>query len=156
LVSNGWIQKEPAIRLQSTFIMHYNCIFHACHCEKHHNVYPHSVMFPFGIGSIGTDQKLFQKKRIGTYRIPTDCGTWYPPCRFLSIILHLHSSYEKGIIKRTIVYLINRSKGLMTIFDVRKRDINYNIQHWLNLFVNMHNKKIEKKIVVKRRAGKVY
>jgi hypothetical protein len=109
--------------------MHYNCIFQACHCEKHHNVYPHSVMFPFGIGSSGTDQKLFQKKRIRTYSILTDCGTRYPrACRFLSIILHLHSSYEKGIIERTIHYLIDRSKGLMTIFHVRKLDLNHNIQ----------------------------
>ncbi|MDW0256683.1 MAG: hypothetical protein QN732_10135 [Nitrososphaeraceae archaeon] len=54
--------KEPAIHLQSTFIMDYNCIFQACHFEKNHNVYPHNVMFPFGIGSSGTDQKLFQKE----------------------------------------------------------------------------------------------
>ena len=51
-----WLDsKEPALHLQSTFIMH-------CHCEKNHNVYPHNVMFPFGIGSSGTDQKLFQKE----------------------------------------------------------------------------------------------
>jgi len=72
--------------------MHYNCIFQACHYEKHHNVYPHSVMFPFGIGSSGTDQKLFQK-RIRTYSISTDCCTPYPrACSFLSIIHHLHST----------------------------------------------------------------
>ena len=39
-------------------------------------------------------------------------------------------------------------KGLMTIFHVRKRDVQQ-ITDWLNLFDNMHNKEIEKKNVVK-------
>lgn len=38
----------------------------------------------------------------------------------------------------------------MIIFHVRKLDVNYNITtNWLNLFFNMQNKEIEKKIVVK-------
>ncbi len=39
-----------------------------------------------------------------------DVGTWYPmqACQFLELEHHIHSSYEKSIIERTIQYIKNR------------------------------------------------
>ena len=42
-------------------------------------------------------------------------------CRFLKINHDLHSSYEKSIIERTMQYIKDRTKDLMTIFRVEKR-----------------------------------
>ena len=40
------------------------------------------------------------------HSVSTDGGTWYPQaCRFLKINHHLHSSYEKSIIERTMQYI---------------------------------------------------
>ena len=42
-------------------------------------------------------------KRYGEHPVSTDGGTWYPQaCRFLRLQHHIHSSYEKSIIERTI------------------------------------------------------
>ena len=41
----------------------------------------------------------------GYHPVSTDGGTWYPQaCRFLKLNHHLHSSYEKSIIERTMHY----------------------------------------------------
>ncbi|HZC47489.1 MAG TPA: hypothetical protein VE244_00375, partial [Nitrososphaeraceae archaeon] len=57
-------------------------------------------------------------------------GTWYPQaCKFLNMNHHLHSSYEKSMIERTI-YSTSRIKLnalIMTIFLVEKKNVNYNI-----------------------------
>jgi len=42
-------------------------------------------------------------ERFGEYHISTDGGTWYPQaCKFLKLKHHLHSSYGKSIIERTM------------------------------------------------------
>jgi hypothetical protein len=112
---------------------------------------PIVLCFHLGLDPVVETKNYFKKKRIRTYSKSTDCGTWYPrACRFLSIIHHLHSSYEKGIIERIIHYINDRTEGFDDYFPCTKARCK--LQHttnWLNLFVNMHNKEIEKKIVVK-------
>jgi hypothetical protein len=42
-------------------------------------------------------------------------GTWYPPqaCRFLKLVYHLHSTFEKSVIKRTMQYIQDRTKNVL-------------------------------------------
>ena len=48
-------------------------------------------------------------RKYGKHPVSTDGGTWYPQvCKFLNMNNHLHSSYEKSMIERTIQYA---SKG---------------------------------------------
>jgi putative transposase len=63
----------------------------------------------------------------GKYPISTDFGTWYPHqiCKFLKINYHLHSSYEKSIIERTIQYIRDRTKECFDdYFLCKKRSAN--------------------------------
>jgi regulatory protein YycH of two-component signal transduction system YycFG len=70
--------------------------------------------------------------------------------QILSIIHHLHSSDKKGIIERTILYINDRTEWFDDYFLCTKARCKLqHIINWLSLFVNMHNKEIEKKIVVK-------
>jgi putative transposase len=82
----------------------------------------------------------------GQHPVSTDGGTWYPQaCRFLRLPHHIHSSYEKNIIERTIQYIIkDRTKCFDDYFPCRKK--NCNLLHewnWLNLFVGYHNKQLQ-------------
>ena len=47
----------------------------------------------------------------GQHPVSTDGGTWYPQaCRFLRLDHHhIHSSYEKSIIERTMQYIKDRT-----------------------------------------------
>jgi putative transposase len=46
------------------------------------------------------------------HSVSTDGGTWYPQfCRFLKINRHLHSSYEKSIIERTMQFIKDRTES---------------------------------------------
>jgi putative transposase len=46
-------------------------------------------------------------KEYGEHPVSTDGGTWYPQaCKFLNLNHHIHSSFEKSIIERTM-----QSKG---------------------------------------------
>ncbi len=55
--------------------------------------------------------------------VSTDGGTWYPPqaCQFLKLEHHIHSSYEKRIIERTIQYIKDRIESFDDYFPCRKR-----------------------------------
>ena len=90
-------------------------------------------------------------RKYGKHRISTDGGTWYPQaCRFLKIRHHLHSSYEKSVIERTIQYIKDRTECFDDYFPCMKQKCKLqHIMNWFNLFVNMQNKEIEKKVVVK-------
>ena len=81
-------------------------------------------------------------KRYGEHPVSTDGGTWYPrACRFLRLQHHIHSSYEKSIIERTIQYIKDRTEGFDDYFPCRKNKCKLqHIQKWLNLFVCHHNK----------------
>ena len=46
-------------------------------------------------------------------------GNWYPQaCRFLKVGHHLHSSFEKSIIERTMQYLKDKTDSLVFTFLV--------------------------------------
>jgi putative transposase len=80
-------------------------------------------------------------KRYGEHPVSTDGGTWYPQaCRFLGLRHHIHSSYEKSIIERTVQYIKDRTEGFDDYFPCRKSKCKLqHIQKWLNLFVRYYN-----------------
>ncbi len=80
----------------------------------------------------------------GKHPVSTDGGTWYPQaCKFLKLDHHLHSSYEKSIIERTMQYIKDRTESFDDYFPCRKENCNlFHIKNWINLFVNMHNKEV--------------
>ncbi|MDN5846969.1 MAG: hypothetical protein L0H53_11920 [Candidatus Nitrosocosmicus sp.] len=44
------------------------------------------------------------------YPVSTDGGVWYPmACRFLNLKHHIHSTYEKFLIERTMQYIKDRT-----------------------------------------------
>ncbi|HEY6165266.1 MAG TPA: hypothetical protein VIW25_10160 [Nitrososphaeraceae archaeon] len=67
-------------------------------------------------------------KKYGKYPVSTDGGTWYPQaCRFLKLPHHTHSYYERSIIERTIQYIKDRTRVLMTIFHVKRITAHWNM-----------------------------
>ncbi len=79
--------------------------------------------------------------------VSTDGGTWYPQaCRFLMQKRHIHSSFEKSLIERTIQYIKDRTNECFDdYFPCKRKDKKCNLFHvknWLNLFVNIHNKEV--------------
>jgi putative transposase len=77
----------------------------------------------------------------GKHTVSTDGGTWYPmACKFLKLKHHIHSSYEKSLIERTMQYIKDRTEIFDDYFPCKK--IGCKLKHvlnWLNLFVNRHN-----------------
>jgi putative transposase len=61
----------------------------------------------------------------GPHPVSTDRGIWYPQaCRFLKLKYHIHSSFEKSIMKRTIQYIKDRTKDCFDdYFPCRRRKI---------------------------------
>ena len=50
-------------------------------------------------------------KEYGEHPVYTDGGSWYPQaCKFLNLKHHIHSSFEKSILERTMQYLKDRTK----------------------------------------------
>jgi putative transposase len=76
--------------------------------------------------------------------VSTDGGTWYPQaCRFLKLTHHIHSSYEKSIIERTMQYIKDRTESFDDYFPCSKEKCNlFHIKNWFKLFLNMHNKEV--------------
>ena len=84
-------------------------------------------------------------KEYGRHPISTaDGGTWYPQsCKFLKLKHHLHSSFEKSIIERTMQYIKNRTEGFDDYFPCRKKKGKLkHVKQWLNLFADYYNKEI--------------
>jgi len=79
----------------------------------------------------------------GEHPVSTDGGTWYPQaCQFLKLKHHIHSSYEKSIIERTMQYIKDRTEGFDDYFPCRKKNCKLkHVQQWLNLFAYYFNKK---------------
>ena len=102
--------------------------------------------------SISKERNMFVAERFlsniienyGYHPVSTDGGTWYPQaCRFLKLNHHLHSSYEKSIIERTMQYIKDRTEGFDDYFPCRKKKCKLrHVKQWLNLFVNYYNKEI--------------
>ena len=87
-------------------------------------------------------------KFYGKHPVSTDGGTWYPPqaCRFLQLKHHLHSSFEKSNIERTMQYVKDRTESFDDYFPCKRKK--YKLKHvknWLKLFVDYHNKEISLK-----------
>ncbi len=82
----------------------------------------------------------------GKHLISTDGERiWYPhqACRFLKLRHHLHSSFKKSIIERTMQYIKDRIEGFDDYFPSKKENCNLNhVKKWLNLFAFMYNKNI--------------
>jgi putative transposase len=81
----------------------------------------------------------------GKHSISTDGGTWYPQaCQFLKLDHHhIHSSYEKSIIERTMQYIKDRTEGFDDYFPCSKENCKLkHVQNWLTLFLSMHNKEV--------------
>ena len=86
-------------------------------------------------------------KEYGQHPVSTDDGgTWYPPqaCQFLKLRHHIHSSYEKSMIERTIQYVKDRTESFDDYFPCNRkgRCNHFHVKNWLALFVNMHNKEV--------------
>ncbi len=81
----------------------------------------------------------------GKHAISTDGGTWYPQaCRFLGLEHHIHSSFEKSIIERTMQYIKDRTESFDDYFPCRLKNCKLkHVQNWLRLFVDYHNKEIK-------------
>ncbi len=61
--------------------------------------------------------------RYGNHPVSTDGGTWYPQaCKFLNIDHHIHSSYEKSVIERTMQYIKDRTEGFDDCFPCRMKN----------------------------------
>ena len=83
--------------------------------------------------------------KYGKHQVSSDGGTWYPPqaCKFLNLYHHLHSSFEKSIIERTVQYIKDRTENFDDYFSCKKNKCKLNhIKQWLKLFVYQHNKEI--------------
>ena len=60
----------------------------------------------------------------GEHPVSTDGGTWYPQaCKFLKLKHHLHSSFEKSLIERTIQYIKDRTESFDDCFPCRKKEM---------------------------------
>ncbi|MDN5847828.1 MAG: hypothetical protein L0H53_16305 [Candidatus Nitrosocosmicus sp.] len=76
--------------------------------------------------------------------VSTDGGTWYPQaCEFLKMDHHIHSSWEKSLIERTIQYIKNRTESFDDYFPCRLKNCKLkHVRNWLNLFVDHHNREL--------------
>ena len=84
-------------------------------------------------------------KDYGKHSLSTDDGgTWYSyACKLLKIEHHIHSTYEKSIIERTIQYINDRTEAFDDYFPCRKDNYKLNhIKNWLKLFIDIHNKEV--------------
>ena len=81
----------------------------------------------------------------GKHPVSTDGGTWYPQaCRFLKLDHHVHSSFEKSLIERTIQYIKDRTECFDDYFPCRLKNCKLkHVRNWLQLFVAHHNKELE-------------
>jgi len=100
--------------------------------------------------SISKERNMFVAERFisdviknhGKHPVSTDSGTWYPQaCRFLKLKHHIHSSFEKSLIERTMQYIKDRTEGFDDYFPCKIKNCKLNhVRNWLNLFANYHNK----------------
>ena len=80
-------------------------------------------------------------KEYGKHPVSTDGGTWYPQaCKFLKLNHHIHSSFEKSIIERTMQYIKDRTENFDDYFPCKKNKCKLNhVKQWFNLFIDQHN-----------------
>ena len=105
--------------------------------------------------SISKERNMFVAERFlsdlleehGERPVSTDGGTWYPQaCGFLRVKHHLHSSYEKSIIERTMQYIKDRTECFDDYFPCRRKKCKLkHVINWLKLFSDFHNKELKLK-----------
>ncbi len=103
--------------------------------------------------SISKERNMFVAERFlsglleehGEHPVSTDGGTWYPQaCRFLRVEHHIHSTYEKSIIERTMQYIKDRTECFDDYFPCKKKKCKLkHVINWLNLFADFHNKELK-------------
>ncbi len=103
--------------------------------------------------SISKERNMFVAERFmsglleehGAHPVLTDGGTWYPQaCRFLRVEHHIHSSYEKSIIERTMQYIKDRTECFDDYFPCKKKRCKLkHVINWLNLFADFHNRELK-------------
>ena len=84
--------------------------------------------------------KVYDKHSFST----ADGGTWYPQaCKFLKLKHHIHSSFEKSIIERTMQYVKDRTESFDDYFPCKRKNCKLkHVKNWLKLFIDYHNKEI--------------
>ena len=82
--------------------------------------------------------------KYGIHSVSSDGGTWYPQaCRFLKINHHLHSSFEKSVIERTMQYIKDRTESFDDYFPCKRNKCKLNhVKQWISPFIYQHNKEI--------------
>ena len=103
--------------------------------------------------SISRERNMFVAERFlsgllkehGEHPVSTDGGTWCPQaCRFLRVEHHIHSTYEKSIIERTMQYIKDRTECFDGYFPCKKKKCKLkHVINWLNLFADFHNKELK-------------
>jgi putative transposase len=92
------------------------------------SIEPIDMIIVFGI-SISIERNMLVAEQFiqrlateyGKHPVRTDGGAWYPQaCKFLRLEHHLHSSFEKSIIERTIQYIKDRTESFDDYFPCRK------------------------------------
>ena len=65
-------------------------------------------------------------------------------CQFLKLDHHIHTSFDKSIIERTMQYIKDRTTECFDdYFPCRKKNCKLkHVQQWLKLFANYYNRKI--------------
>jgi putative transposase len=104
--------------------------------------------------TISKERNMFVAERLlskivveyGKHLVSSDGGIWYPPqsCKFLKLQHHLHSTYEKSIIERTMQYVKDRIKECFDDYFPCKRK-NCKLKHvrkCLYLFSDQYNREI--------------
>ena len=102
--------------------------------------------------SISKERNMFVAERFlsnivheyGKHPVSTDGGTWYPmACKFLKLKHHIHSSFQKSLIERTMQYIKDRTECFDDYFPCKRRKCRLkHISNWFNLFIDQHNKEI--------------
>ncbi len=90
--------------------------------------------------------------KYGKHKVSSDGGTWYPSqaCKFLKLKHHIHSSFEKSVIERTVQYFKDRTESFDDYFPCtkkKKRCKLYHVINWLTMFADIHNKLIQNEMM---------
>jgi putative transposase len=82
-------------------------------------------------------------KEYGEHSVLTDGGTRYPQAyKFLKLEYHIHYTYGKSIIERTMQYLKDRIENFDDYFPCKKNKCKLkHVKQWLNLFIDQYNER---------------
>jgi putative transposase len=81
----------------------------------------------------------------GKHQVTSDDSNWYPSqaCKFLNLHHHIHSSFKKSLIERTMQYIKDRIESFDDCFPCNKNRCKLNhIELWINIFIDQQNKEI--------------